>query len=123
MTNADCIADIEQPEVLPANKHKLTVSYASRHPDYARIPALTLKGQWLEAAGFATGTEVEARVMNGCIVLTAKSQNRTAGVAEGGGEAVSEETEAGKRVFGVVSGKGGQTRRGLWNWLKMNLLS
>ena len=31
-----------------------------------------MKGQWLEAAGFATGTEVDVKVMNGCIVLTAK---------------------------------------------------
>lgn len=38
----------------------------------ACIPALTLKGQWLEAAGFATGTEVDVKVMNGCIVLTAQ---------------------------------------------------
>ena len=30
-----------------------------------------MKGQWLEAAGFATGTKVEVRVMAGCIVLTA----------------------------------------------------
>lgn len=48
------------------------MSYASRYPEYTRIPAITLKGQWLEAAGFATGTEVDVRVMNGCIVLTAQ---------------------------------------------------
>lgn len=53
------------------NKRQLTVSYVSRFPDYSRIPALTMKGQWLEAAGFATGTKVEVRVMAGCIVLTA----------------------------------------------------
>ncbi|EDT8784356.1 endoribonuclease SymE [Salmonella enterica subsp. diarizonae] len=36
------------------------------------VPAITLKGQWLEASGFATGTEVDVKVMNGCIVLTAQ---------------------------------------------------
>jgi toxic protein SymE len=46
---------LSNQKLRPANKRKLTVSYASRHPDYN--PALTLKGQWLEAAGFATGTE------------------------------------------------------------------
>lgn len=48
------------------------MSYASRYPEYTRIPALTMKGQWLEDAGFTTGTQVDVRVMNGCIVLTAQ---------------------------------------------------
>lgn len=71
MTTAHCSAEPCDPEVSPANNRRLTVSYASRHPDYTRIPALTLKGQWLEAAGFTTGTEVDVKVMEGCIVLTA----------------------------------------------------
>ncbi|HHX3401752.1 endoribonuclease SymE [Serratia marcescens] len=72
MTTVHSIADPCDPEVSPTNNRHLTVSYASRYPDYTRIPALTMKGQWLEAAGFATGTEVDVKVMNGCIVLTAK---------------------------------------------------
>jgi len=36
------------------------------------IPALTIKGQWLEAAGYTTETEVSVKAMLGCIVLTAK---------------------------------------------------
>ncbi|HDG9808923.1 TPA: endoribonuclease SymE [Raoultella planticola] len=71
MTEVDCIADSCVAEAPVKNKRQLTVSYVSRFPDYSRIPALTMKGQWLEAAGFATGTKVEARVMAGCIVLTA----------------------------------------------------
>ena len=59
MTEVDCIADSCVAEVSPKNKRQLTVSYVSRFPDYSRIPALTMKGQWLEAAGFATGTKVE----------------------------------------------------------------
>ncbi|WP_333500529.1 endoribonuclease SymE [Kluyvera sp. CHPC 1.2972] len=72
MTTTHSIAEFNDPEVSPTNNRHLTVSYASRYPDYTRIPALTMKGQWLAAAGFATGTEVDVRVMNGCIVITAK---------------------------------------------------
>lgn len=71
MTDADCIVDSFEPEVVDGNKRNLTVSYASRAPDYHRVPAVMMKGQWLEAAGFATGTKVEVRVMKGCMVLTA----------------------------------------------------
>ncbi|MCQ8906094.1 endoribonuclease SymE [Escherichia albertii] len=70
MTDTHSIAQPFEAEVSPANNRKLTVSYASRYPDYSRIPAITLKGQWLEAAGFATGTVVDVKVMEGCIVLT-----------------------------------------------------
>ena len=56
MTDTHSIAQPFEAEVSPANNRQLTVSYASRYPDYNRIPAITLKGQWLEAAGFTTGT-------------------------------------------------------------------
>ncbi|ECC1898913.1 endoribonuclease SymE [Salmonella enterica] len=72
MTTPHSIAESTDPEVFPANNLHLTVSYASRYPEYTRIPAITLKGQWLEDAGFTTGTQVDVRVMNGCIVLTAQ---------------------------------------------------
>ena len=65
MTDTHSIAQPFEAEVSPANNRQLTVSYASRYPDYNRIPAITLKGQWLEAAGFV-------KVMEGCIVLTAQ---------------------------------------------------
>lgn len=54
MTDTHSIAQPFEAEVSPANNRQLTVSYASRYPDYSRIPAITLKGQWLEAAGFTT---------------------------------------------------------------------
>lgn len=72
MTDTHSIAQPFEAEVSPANNRQLTVSYASRYPDYSRIPAITLKGQWLETAGFATGTAVDVKVMEGCIVLTAQ---------------------------------------------------
>ena len=65
MTDTHSIAQPFEAEVSPANNRQLTVSYS-------RIPAITLKGQWLEAAGFATGTAVDVKVMEGCIVLTAQ---------------------------------------------------
>lgn len=72
MTDTHSIAQPFEAEVSPANNRHVTVGYASRYPDYSRIPAITLKGQWLEAAGFATGTAVDVKVMEGCIVLTAQ---------------------------------------------------
>ncbi|MDI9802292.1 endoribonuclease SymE [Citrobacter koseri] len=72
MTTPHSIAEFTDPEVSPANNRTATVSYASRYPDYTRIPAITLKGQWLEAAGFTTGSKMDIKVMEGCIVLTTK---------------------------------------------------
>lgn len=46
MTDTHSIAQPFEAEVSPANNRQLTVSYASRYPDYNRIPAITLKGQW-----------------------------------------------------------------------------
>lgn len=45
MTTPHSIAEFTDPEVSPTNKRRLTVSYASRYPEYTRIPAITLKGQ------------------------------------------------------------------------------
>lgn len=72
MTTAHCIAEFTAPEVSPENNRKGTVSYASRFEDHQHIPAIIMKGQWLEAAGFATGTKIDIKVMEGCIVIIAK---------------------------------------------------
>ncbi|EME8537126.1 endoribonuclease SymE [Salmonella enterica] len=72
MTTPHSIAEFTDPEVSPTNNRAATVSYASRYPEYTRIPAITLKGQWLEAAGFTTGSKLDIKVMEGCIVLTAQ---------------------------------------------------
>ena len=73
MTTPHCIAEFTVPEVSPENNRKGTVSYASRFEDRQRIPAIIMKGQWLEAAGFTTGAKIDIKVMEGCIVLTVKS--------------------------------------------------
>ena len=74
MTNPHSIVQPSEPEVLTSNKRQITVGYASRYPDYRRTPAINMKGQWLEEAGFASGTAVEVKVMKGCIVLTTQQQ-------------------------------------------------
>ncbi|MBJ4843303.1 endoribonuclease SymE [Salmonella enterica subsp. enterica serovar Typhimurium] len=66
------MAEFTDPEVSPENNRKGTVSYASRFEDHQRIPAIIMKGQWLEAAGFTTGSKMDIKVMEGCIVLTVK---------------------------------------------------
>ncbi|GKX55316.1 endoribonuclease SymE [Leminorella grimontii] len=72
MAEKDCIVEIPESEVSPENFHRYTVGYVSHYSSNKLIPALSLKGQWLAAAGFDTGTKVNVRVMNGCIVITAK---------------------------------------------------
>lgn len=80
MTDTHCIAVSFDPEVYVADNRCLKVGYASGYPDYSRLPvkyvqfpSIVMKGQWLKAAGFDTGTRVDARVMQGCIVLTART--------------------------------------------------
>ncbi|ECD0240883.1 endoribonuclease SymE [Salmonella enterica subsp. enterica] len=72
MTTPHSIAEFTDPEVSPANNRLGTVTYASRYPDYTHVPAIIMKGQWLEAAGFTTGSKIDIKVMEGCIVLTVK---------------------------------------------------
>lgn len=72
MADRDCNADIPAAKDSPKIIRRYKVSYASKYPDYSRMPCLTLKGQWLEEAGFTTGTVVDVRVMNGCLVITAR---------------------------------------------------
>ncbi|WP_105699904.1 endoribonuclease SymE [Cronobacter dublinensis] len=61
-------APVELPE-----PRRIRVSYASRFHDGVDLAALTLRGRWLEEAGFPTGTDTDVRVMPGCIVITARA--------------------------------------------------
>lgn len=70
MTEKDCIAFFHQEEVSKVSYRNLTVSYASRYKDFVYTPAIMMKGLWLEAAGFTTGTIVDVMVMDGTILLT-----------------------------------------------------
>jgi len=49
-----------------------TVGYVRDPRTFERLPAVTLKGNWLAEAGFITGTSVDVRVMPGCLILTAR---------------------------------------------------
>jgi len=49
-----------------------TVGYVRDSRTFEPAPAVTLKGNWLAEAGFTTGTPVDIRVMQGCLVLTAR---------------------------------------------------
>lgn len=78
MTNTHCIAVSFDPKVHAADNRRLKMGYASRYPDYSRLPvkyvqfpSIVMKGPWLKAAGFDTGTSVDVLVTQGCIVLTA----------------------------------------------------
>jgi len=53
-----------------------TRAYAVRYVGDSRtlepLPAVTLKSNWLADAGFETGTQLNVRVMPGCLILTAR---------------------------------------------------
>jgi toxic protein SymE len=62
---------------------RMSVSYVSiRHYDrrtnitkrYTRSASLRLNGRWMEEAGFTTGTNLDIRVMPGCLVITTRPQ-------------------------------------------------
>lgn len=72
MAKQECNAAEDRSEVAVSLIRHLTVGYASTLPDYQHVAALNMKGKWLEAAGFTTGTEVDVRVMAGCLVITAR---------------------------------------------------
>lgn len=50
MTDADSIAELIKPVVFPSTLRSYTVSYVTNYPKRDRVPALILKGQWLEKA-------------------------------------------------------------------------
>ena len=49
---------------------KLKVHNQSMGPNYTQVPTITLKGKWLENAGFKTGEYVEVKVDGDKIILT-----------------------------------------------------
>lgn len=55
-------------------ERSLIVGYRPNVHDKS-TPNITLSGKWLRAAGFETGHQVTVKVMKGCIVLMAYSEN------------------------------------------------
>ncbi|SLK07025.1 toxic protein SymE [Enterobacter sp. NFR05] len=106
MTTPHSIAEFTDPEVSPANNRAATVSYASRFEDRQHIPAIIMKGQWLEAAGFGTGTKIDIKVMEGCIVITAKQPEPELMLALRQVDKLSARKQKQVQEFiGVISGK------------------
>lgn len=68
LDNFTCQGDLNEHA---SSRRHLRVGYTTRNPGHVHIPAITMTGNWLEEAGFPTGTEVDVRVMNGCLVITA----------------------------------------------------
>lgn len=58
-----------KPETAKPTTRCYTVGYVS-DTKYQPVPAVTLKGHWLEEAGFGTGTPVHVRVMQDCLIIT-----------------------------------------------------
>lgn len=58
-----------KPEVATPTTRYYTVGYVS-DAKYQPIPSVTLKGHWLAEAGFGTGTPVNVRVMQDCLIIT-----------------------------------------------------
>ncbi|MBS6736478.1 endoribonuclease SymE [Phytobacter diazotrophicus] len=106
MTTPHSIAEFTDPEVSPENNRKGTVSYASRFEDRQHIPAIIMKGQWLEAAGFTTGDKIDIKVMEGCIVLTVKQPEPELMLALRQVDKLSARKQKQVQEFiGVISGK------------------
>lgn len=51
---------------------RYTVGYICDWQTHEPAPTITLKGHWLEDAGFTTGTPLKIRVMLDCLVITAQ---------------------------------------------------
>lgn len=73
-----CPHEIMPKEVKDPCIRYLTVSDAWTPLERERVPALVLKGRWLEKAGFPIGTLVDVWVRHGCLVLTARNEQAEA---------------------------------------------
>ncbi|MEM6162711.1 SymE family type I addiction module toxin [Erwinia sp. P6884] len=57
------------PETHAFTTRCYTVGYVS-DAKYQPLPSIHLKGHWLEEVGFGTGTPVNVRVMQDCLIIT-----------------------------------------------------
>lgn len=69
------MADPHSTPDLPAAKTERSLIMGYRpHGGDKSTPSVTLSGKWLRDVGFDTGQQVSVKVMEGCIVLMAYSQ-------------------------------------------------
>lgn len=72
MAEQDTKPEVVTTEAPELKNRRYTVGYIRDSKHFRPSASITLKGGWLEVAGFATGTPVNVRVMSGCLVLTAE---------------------------------------------------
>jgi toxic protein SymE len=72
MAEQDSKSDIVTTEVPELKNRRYTVGYIRDWKTHEPSTSITLKGNWLDDAGFTTGTKLKIRVMPGCLVLTAE---------------------------------------------------
>jgi toxic protein SymE len=77
MTNIHSIEEFMKPVVFPSTLRSYTVSSVSSASKKEKIPAIILRGEWLAKAYFPVGRKIEVRVMDECIVITAKNMAPT----------------------------------------------
>lgn len=83
MTTPHSIAEFTDPEVSPANNRLGTVTYASRYPDYTHVPAIIMKGHWLQIR-----CQSDARLHCADDKATGAGRTRVIAVAASGVQAV-----------------------------------
>ncbi|NIY48358.1 SymE family type I addiction module toxin [Cedecea colo] len=72
MAEHDTKPEVVTTEAPELKTRRYTVGYIRDWKTHNRATSITLKGVWLDDAGFETGTPLKVRVMPGCLVLTAE---------------------------------------------------
>lgn len=72
MAEHDTKPEVVTTEAPELKTRRYTVGYIRDWKTHKKATSITLKGGWLNDAGFETGTPVNVRVMDGCLVLTAE---------------------------------------------------
>lgn len=72
MAEHDSKPEVVTTEAPELKTRRYTVGYIRDWKTHNKATAITLKGGWLNDAGFETGAALKVRVMPGCLVLTAQ---------------------------------------------------
>jgi toxic protein SymE len=72
MAEQDSKPEVVTTEAPELKTRRYTVGYIRDWKTHDKATAITLKGGWLNDAGFETGAALKVRVMPGCLVLTAQ---------------------------------------------------
>ncbi|MDN0122579.1 SymE family type I addiction module toxin [Yersinia aleksiciae] len=72
MAEHDSKSEVVTTEAPELKTRRYTVGYIRDWKTHNKATSITLKGSWLDDAGFETGTPLKVRVMPGCLILTAQ---------------------------------------------------